>query len=235
MNDKIRKQVVQRKITRLCHFTPSRNLRRILKSPIGLLSADLLRDLNKNFIPTDTKRWDRHTDHICCSIQYPNPWYFKEAVGRGNVSLDWVVLLLCPSYLWMDGTLFCDTNAATEKGGRIRAGLKGFKALFADEVAVSGRAEFRTRASKPDCVPTDGQAEVLIPHLVRRDTIIGLVVRSKKQAKRELKRLEKRNLPALKTLVAPDLFCPRKLSQMLRSGELPKERVYCPGDEHARS
>lgn len=226
MNRKIRKQVMKRKITRLCHFTPSRNLRRILRSPVGLLSTELLRDLNKRFIPTDTKRWDRHTDHICCSVQYPNSFYFKEAVGRGNLSHDWVVLLLCPSYLWMEGTLFCDTNAATEKGGRIRAGLKGFNALFADEVAVPGRAAHRTRASKPDCVPTDGQAEVLIPHLVRRDTIIGLVVRSKKQAKRELKRLEKRNLPALKTLVAPDLFRPHELNSILRSGKLPKETVY---------
>lgn len=234
MNHKIRKQVVQRKITRLCHFTPSRNLRRIFKSPIGLLSTDLLRDLNKKFVLTDTKRLDGHRDHVCCSVQYPNSWYLQKATERGDCTSDWVVLLLCPSYLWMEGTLFCDTNAATEKGGRIRAGLKGFKALFADEVAVPGRAAHRTRASKPDCVPTDGQAEVLIPHLVRRDTIIGLVVRSKKQAKRELKRLEKRNLPALKTLVAPDLFRPNELNSMLESGKLPKETVYCLGDDHAR-
>lgn len=233
MNHMIRKQVVRRKITRLCHFTQSRNLRRILKSRSGLLSTELLRDLEKKFIPTDTKRLDRHADHVCCSVQYPNSWYLRRATERDNRTGDWVVLLLCPSHLWMDGTKFSNTNAAAERGGRVRTGLKGFKALFADEVAAPSQSVRYTRAGKPDCVPTDDQAEILIPHRVRRDAIIGLVVRSEEQAKRELKRLKKRNLPTLKTLVAPDLFRPRKLSQILRSGKSPKEKVYCQGSEDA--
>ena len=233
MNHKIRKQVVKRKITRLCHFTQSRNLRRILKSRSGLLSTELLRDLEKKYSPTDTKRLDRHTNHVCCSIQYPNCWYLRKATERDDRTGDWVVLLLCPSHLWMDGTKFCDTNAAVECGGRVRTGLKGFKGLFADEVAVPGQSAIYTRASKLACVPTDDQAEVLIPHRVRRDTITGLVVRSADLAERELKRLKKRNLPTLKTLIAPTLFRPNELSQILRSGKSPEEIVYCEGSEDA--
>ena len=88
-------------------------------------------------------------------------------------------------------------------------------------------------ASKPACVPTDDQSKDLIPHRVRRNTIIGLVVRNEKQAKRELKRLKKRNLLTLKTLIEPPLFRPRESSQMLRSGKSPEEIVYCEGSEDA--
>lgn len=225
MKRKIRKQVLKRKITRLCHFTPSRNLRRILKSPQGLLSTDQLRRLNKKFIPTDIKRLDCHTDHVCCSVQYPNSWYLRKVAERQDSIVDWVVLLLCPSYLWKDGTKFCDKNAAAESGGRVRPGLKGFNALFADQVP-SGETEFYTRDSKPLCVPTDDQAEVLIPDHVDRDAIMGLVFPSNAQAKREFNRLKKRKLPTLRTFIAPTLFCPQELSRMLRSGQLPKETVY---------
>ena len=226
MKRKIRKQVLKRKITRLCHFTPSRNLRRILKCPQGLLSTDQLRRLNKKFIPTDIKRLDGHTDHVCCSVQYPNSWYLRQVAERQDSIVDWVVLLLCPSYLWQDGTKFCDKNAAAGSGRRVRPGRKGFSALFADEVAATSGAEFYTRGSKPSCVPTNDQAQVLIPDHVDRDAITGLVFSSITQATRELTRLKKRKLPTPRTLIAPTLFCPRELSRMLRSGQLPKETVY---------
>ena len=225
MKRKIRKQVLKRKITRLCHFTPSRNLRRILKCPQGLLSTDQLRRLNKKFIPTDIKRLDGHTDHVCCSVQYPNSWYLRQVAERQDSIVDWVVLLLCPSYLWQDGTKFCDKNAAAGSGRRVRTGRKGFNALFADQVP-DGETGFYTRDSKPLCVPTDDQAEVLIPDHVDRDAIVGLVFPSNAQAKRELTRLKKRKLPTPRTLIAPTLFRPEPLSRTLRSGRLPKETVY---------
>ena len=221
----IRKQVEDRGITRLCHFTSSRNLPHILRSPGGLLSTKQLDKTKKVFNPTDTSRWDGYPDHVCCSIQYPNGWYLSKAVGRERLFRDWVVLLLRPSYLWMDGTKFCVTNAATQSGELVHAGLESFDALFADEV-IGQRGTIYTRGRKLDSVPTDDQAEVLIPDRVDRGGIIGLVVSSETQAQRESVRLEMVDLTMPRTFVAPTLFDPKKLSRALRSGRSPDETVY---------
>lgn len=228
----IRKQVEGRGITRLCHFTPSRNLPHILRSRGGLFPTQQLEELEKVFNPTDTTRWDGYRDHVCCSIQYPNGWYLRQAVGREKLFRDWVVLLLRPSYLWMDGTKFCVTNAAYRRGELVRAGLEAFEALFADEV-VGRQGTIYTRSCKPAHLPTDDQAEVLIPDHVDRDGIIGMVVSSEPQAQRESVRLKMLNLTVPRTLVAPTLFDPDELSPTLRSGRLPDETVYDKEDEDA--
>lgn len=228
----IRKQVQERGIGRLCHFTQSRSLPHILRSPGGLLPTQQLAEAKKVFNPTDTSRWDGYRDHVCCSIQYPNGWYLKEAVGREKLFRDWVVLLVSPSYLWMDGTKFCVTNAAVRRGQLVRAGLESFKALFADEV-IGRRGKIYTRGRKPAYLPTNDQAEVLIPGRIDLDAIIGLVVSSETQAQQESVRLKMLNLTRPKTLVAPTLFDPQGLSQMLRSGQQPEERVYDEEDKDA--
>ena len=227
----IRKESTARGITRLCHFTQSRHLPQIIEPPGGLLSTKRLGEMNRPFTPTDTVRRDGHPDHVCCSVQYPNGWYLRKAVGREQLFRDWVVLLLHPSYLWMDGTKFCDTNAATEMGRRIQAGIDAFNSLFADEVRIHGRCSTRDR--KPACVPTDDQAEVLIPDQVDRDAIIGLIVSSETQAQRESVRLDLLGLPMPRTLIAPVLYDPKELTRMLRSGRLPDETVYYQGSEDA--
>lgn len=221
----IRRQVEERGITRLCHFTQSRNLPHILRSPGGLFPTQQLDEMKKVFNPTDTSRWDGYPDHVCCSIQYPNGWYLNQAVGREKLFRDWVVLLLRPSYLWMDGTKFCVTNAAFRRGALVRAGLESFKALFADEV-TGRRGIIYARGCKPANLPTDDQAEVLIPDHVDRDGIIGIVVSSEPQAQRESARLGILDLAVPSTLVAPTLFDPHELSSAIGSGRLPDETVY---------
>lgn len=221
----IRKQVQERGIGRLCHFTQSRSLPHILRSPGGLLPTQQLAETKKVFNPTDTGRWDGYRDHVCCSIQYPNGWYLRQAVGREKLFRDWVVLLVSPSYLWMDGTKFCVTNAASRSGQLVGAGLESFKAVFGDEV-IGHRGTVYTRGRKPASLPTDDQAEVLIPGHVDRDGIIGLVVSSETQAQRESARLKILGLTVPSTLVAPTLFDAKELSRELRSGRLPDETVY---------
>ena len=70
-------------ITRLCHFTPARNLAHIASDSRGLLASRHLQgDETSIFNPTDKARLDGYTDHVCCSIQYPNAWYFRRARGE---------------------------------------------------------------------------------------------------------------------------------------------------------
>ena len=69
----IRQVATKREITRLCHFTPSRNLVHIATGLEGILSTKHLTDDEKAvFNPTDILRIDGFKDHVCCSLEFPN-------------------------------------------------------------------------------------------------------------------------------------------------------------------
>lgn len=79
-------------VTRLCHFTRFQSLTSILSSENGIIASKLIQKDVKNV--TDNKRLDGKTDHICCTIEYPNSWYFQTARKNNNdkIFIDWVVL-----------------------------------------------------------------------------------------------------------------------------------------------
>ena len=230
MMEKIRTEAMRRGITRLCHFTPSRNLGHITNNPRGILASRHLAENEKEvFNPTDSVRLDGFPDHVCCSIQYPNAWYFRKAREQERLFEDWVVLLIDPHYLWHIGTKFCPRNAAAAHGRLVDDGADAFEALFGE--TIEGQRTFRRRPQHLASLPTDEQAEVLIPDRVERRDVIGIVVCDEAQAKRELARLKilGRRSPLL--TIAPDFFEPYRLSRLLRIGQMPVEHEH-PRGEH---
>lgn len=224
----IRNEVERREISRLCHFTPSRNLGHIMDDPRGILaSVHLNSDEKAVFNPTDSERLDGYPNHVSCSIQYPNSWYFKEARKREKLYRDWVVLLINSRYLWQVGTKFSHCNAATEGGRLIGVGIEKFNAMF--EQTVEGTRTFTRSPLHPPFLPTDQQAEVLIPDQVLKKDVIGIAVENEAQARRELARLNQLGVSLPTTVIVPEFFQPNKLSQLLRSGLTPIERVYLEG------
>jgi hypothetical protein len=229
----IRDIVMQRRITRLCHFTPSRNLVHIATDPQGILASVHLKENEKAiFNPTDVTRLDGYPDHVSCSIQYPNAWYFRKARDKDHLFRDWVVLLIKPHHLWMSETKFCARNASANLGGDVCEGLKGFMALFAENVVGAYGQTFTRSLSHPSWLPTDEQAEVLIPDRVEREDVLGIVVLDESQAKREIVRLRQLNERVPRIVVAPTFYDAKELSKVIRSGTIPTEREYYPGDEH---
>lgn len=141
----------QRGITRLCHFTPSRNLGHILTDSCGVLATQHLKDDERAVLnPTDLERFDGHPGHVCCSIQYPNAWYFKKARGKEHLFLDWVVLFVEPHHLWTPAAKFCPFNAAAGSGRYLRDGVDGLEALFDDSIEdTQGRTYRRGKRRTP--------------------------------------------------------------------------------------
>jgi hypothetical protein len=78
----IRQECASRGITRICHFTQSRNLAHIFDDPLGLCSTRTLQEHDLPHNPTDTERFDGRNDLICCSIEYPNTYYFIKVRER---------------------------------------------------------------------------------------------------------------------------------------------------------
>jgi hypothetical protein len=233
MNEAIHASAMARGIKRLCHFTPSRNLVHIATQRQGVLATQHLRDDEKAVLnPTDLERLDGYPDHVCCSIQYPNAWYFRKAQEKERLFPDWVVLLIAAQYLWLPGTKFCPRNAAANHGRNVRGGAEAFEALFAP--VVEGASTFRRSDSHPQWLPTDEQAEVLIPDRIQREDVLGIVVRDESQAKREAGRLEQLDEPVPRLFIAPMFFSAKQLSGSLRNGDLPTELEYdLGGDTHA--
>ena len=158
------------------------------------------------------------------SVQYPNAWYFKKARKQEQLFPDWVVLLIEAHYLWQVGVKFCPRNAAAEYGTLIDEGAQAFEALFAETVV--GTRQFRRGPGRPLFLPTDEQAEVLVPDCVPWRDVVGIAVRDEGQAKREIarQRILRRNFPSI--VIAPEFFDPDQLSSMLRVGNLPLEREH---------
>lgn len=225
MIDAIRVRATEWEIDRLCHFTQSRNLAHIATDRTGILSTARLEAERRAFNRTDRERFDGFTDHVSCSIQYPNVWYFNAARGKEPLFQDWVVLLIRPHYLWAPGTKFCPRNAAAGRGEDVAEGLEAFESLYAPRVQGAGGRRFRRLPGHPSWLPTDEQAEVLIPDHVDRDDLLGVVVANEKQGWLEAARLAHLGAEIPRIYVAPDFFDPRKLSTKIRNGELPEEML----------
>jgi hypothetical protein len=227
----IKKQVELRGITRLCHFTPSRNLVHIATDSVGLLASKYLEEAEQVVMnPTDRLRLDGFADHVCCSIQYPNAWYFEKAKAPQRLFRDWVVLFIRPEYLWRRGTKFCCRNAAANFGRGVAEGAEAFEALFAPAVVgASGVTRTRTDAH-PAWLPTDEQAEVLIPDAVSRGDVLAIAVFDESQARRERSRLRQLEQRVPPLIVAPTIFQAKGLSSRLRSGLAIEECEFVEGE-----
>jgi hypothetical protein len=217
------KEICERGITRLCHFTRSIKVLHILRSEDGIKAVDFIED--DIYDANDELRLDGKTNFVNCSIQYPNYWYWKQVKDKNPLFKDWVILYINPTILLLETTEFCFTNAAFKNGVCIKKGYDSFKELFAN--TVHGKRIQRRTPNMLHCCPTDDQAEVLVYKNISRKDIIGVAVESKEQAKREYRRWYKtlNDIPKLDIIIAPDLFN-KQWSNKVRQGKVPLEFKY---------
>ena len=174
-------------IRRLCHFTRLSSLRAMVKDRCIKPSIELLPEQ-----VNDEERYDQRRGHVCCSIMFPNVFLLNE---HARDMSDWCVLLLGRSLLGQPGVLFCPVNAATKSGEFVKPGLAGLESLYGDEVRLGNR-HWRRGPRQPRSVPTDNQAEVLIPGRVPLDAVFEIVVASD-AAERQLQGILRDWPPAL--------------------------------------
>lgn len=234
MNVEIKKEAEERGISRVCHYTPFRNLVHIVTGG-GILSTETLKGQERRaFNQQDLARLDGYPDHISCSIEFPNAWYYrKKANQRGDEAglfRAWVVLGLAPELLWEDGTLFCHRNAAAGGGAYIGSGIECFRGLFADSVEGAGGKTFTRQATRLPACPTDDQAEALVHRRIPLDAVQQIVVHDEEHARLVFVGLrliggEPERFPFV---IAPKFFEPSALSAMIARGERPDEQHWDP-------
>lgn len=231
----IQNECTTRRITRLCHFTQSRNLAHIFDDPYGLCSTRTLQECDMPHNPTDPERLDGRDDLVCCSVQYPNVFYFDRVRNKEPFFKDWVVLFIDPKYLWASETNFCPRNAAAGCGRYIAQGYQTFQSLFANSVNGAGDRIFNRQTTRLIGSPTDIQAEVLVKDPIPLESIIGIVVESNEQAQREICRFDLQGISIYKEkdiYVVPQFFNKSILPNMIQRGIRVKETLYSNGGYH---
>ena len=217
IDEEIRDLVIEKGITRLCHFTQSRNLAHIFGDGLGICSTYELKKEKLPYNETDEVRYDRHPELICCSIEFPNVYYFATSRSRVQLFEDWAVLLIDPKYIYRKDTLYCPCNAAKGKGAYLCSGAEGFESLY--DLHPRG-SNFPRSAKRMEAAPTDVQAEVLVDGPIALEDIIGVVFFDIEQARRELLRLElmQAKLPErCKIYISEDFYDKENLDTKIRN------------------
>ena len=204
----------------------------IFDDPYGLYSTKTLRDNDMPHNPTDSSRYDGRDDLVCCSIEYPNTYYFAKVREHDRLFKDWVVLYIDLSFLWHPQTEFCPCNSARKCGFYIKTGLQGFLSLFA---LTSPGINFTRNTRHLPAAPTDIQAEVLVADPIPLESIIGVVVQDDAQAQREIYRLRLQGISLDKPIyVVPEFFNRKTVSQSIQDGSRITETLYNDGGRHGR-
>lgn len=191
----IEEYAAKRGIKNLLHFTRESNLDSILQR--GLITRDVLaKEGYASF--NDNVRAD-YTNAVCLTIGFPNykMWY---GLKQENQGVDWVIVAVAPSALWMLPCAFCTANAALGSVAAIplaqRQTLAAFQAMYAD---VPGKE--RVKLGIAESFTTNPQAEVLMLQGVPRNYIFGLVASSVAQETRL-----KAKYPGLQIFMKPVYF-----------------------------
>lgn len=178
------KDIEERGIEYLIHFTPAINLLSIFEQG-KLLSRTLLEqfDIDQTDIFdyvefTDNIRFD-DKNYINLSIQHPNSFLFNRFRQKtaNETHIFWCVLKIDKKYIYQTETLFSITNAANSFNKRnigVTGDITKFQMLFSNslEVVTSYNSKTVSRNDLPAKYPTDEQAEVLVKNEILVSDII---------------------------------------------------------------
>ena len=164
-----KKEISDRGIEHLIHFTPTINLLSIFEQgkilSRALLEKNEIDDTLLDFIEfLDNIRFD-DKNYINLSLSSPNFFLFNRFRERTQDKpyINWCVLKINPKYIYKTDTLFSVTNAASSIA-KYTYGISGdiqkFRKLF--ENGVMSKVGNLQRTNLKSKYPTDVQAEVLV-------------------------------------------------------------------------
>lgn len=175
------KEIADRGVEHLIHFTPTINLLSIFEQG-KLLSRALLEQNNiddtlLDFIEfLDSIRFD-DKNYINLSISSPNYFLFKRFRERTQDKpyINWCVLKINPKYIYQAETLFSVTNAASsiaKNTYRITDDIQKFRKIF--ENGITSKVGALQRGTLKPKYPTDVQAEVLVKNEIAISDILQI-------------------------------------------------------------
>lgn len=187
-----KKEISDRGIEHLIHFTPTINLLSIFEQG-KLLSRALLEkfDIDQTDIFdyiefTDDIRFDDKS-FMNLSVQHPNSFLFNRfrEKTKNDVHINWCVLKIDKKYIYKTDTLFSVTNAANshnKRNVRVTGDIGKFQMMFANSLQIVTSYNSRTisRNGLKTKYPTDEQAEVLVKNEISISDILQVCFKDEK-------------------------------------------------------
>jgi hypothetical protein len=160
------------KIPCLMHFTRLANLPSIMNH--GLYPIGRAHEIGAIPQINDQLRLDGRLNGISLSIAFPNHRMFWR-LQQENEGVEWVVLGIHASVLWLKDCAFCRHNAADARiSNQPLTALKTPQAFAGMFEEIDGITQRQTQNLKP-YDPTDVQAEVLVFDTIEPNFIIGAI------------------------------------------------------------
>ncbi len=218
--------LIAKGVTRLCHFTKTRSFVHIISSSDGILATGYIKPDVKD--QNDLDRFDGKLDYVCCSIEYPNSWYWKKVKSRdtNEIFREWIILCIDPEIVKHQNIKFCPCNAAYYHGRYIKGNVEAFPELFKTDLTVGIKNRHRP-PKMLSCCPTDDQAEVLVFSNVPLRYITKIIVGSASVAN-NISAILKTCGKEIDIFIAPEV-CDTNWSQAVRDGIRPKEEKFVVG------
>jgi len=187
-----KKEISDRGIEHLIHFTPTINLLSIFEQS-KLLSRALLEqfDIEQTDILdyiefTDDIRFDDKS-FINLSVQHPNSFLFNRfrEKTKNDVHVNWCVLKIDKKYIYQTDTLFSVTNAANshnKRNVRVTGDINKFQMMFANslQIVTSYNSKNVSRNGLKSKYPTDEQAEILVKNEIAISDILEVCFKDEK-------------------------------------------------------
>ncbi|MBL8459519.1 MAG: DUF4433 domain-containing protein [Zoogloea sp.] len=122
----------------------------------------------------DQYRFDGHRNSTSVSIGFPNcQMLYKYRMA--DAAVDWSILVLHPSILWVKNCAFCRHNAADGRiSGQLLANLmtpQAFQGMYEEIEGLTTREEQKLKPYDP----TDVQAEVLVFDVIEPQYVAGVI------------------------------------------------------------
>jgi len=180
------KEIEERGIEYLIHFTPTLNLYSILEQK-QLMSRSILESLDidqydiLDYVQfTDNVRYDDKR-YINLSVSSPNTFLFSKFMDKtaNDMTINWCVLKINPKHIYDSGTLFSVTNAASSAAKNqygISGDIEKFRMLFEERLSFNTFNGTRNivRGGILKKYPTDIQSEVLVKETIPSSSIISV-------------------------------------------------------------
>lgn len=215
--------LLNRGVTRLCHFTKIQSLTHILLTPDGILATSKINSESLNRV--DPVRADGKTDYVCCSIEYPNSWYLDKAKNRDDSAIfrEWAIMYIDIEILKHRDVKVSEGNAAKMNGIYICDGNdKNGEHLFDNK--VNSYAYPRT-SQMLMCCPTNAQSEVMVKDGIPRDYIKGIAVGDEETAKIVYAMRKTLGVENISIFIAPEVLN-KNWRNYVQQGKRPEEVQY---------
>ena len=213
------KEIYERGIEYLVHFTPTINLFSILENQ-ELMSRAKLESLDIEQFDildyvrfTDDFRYD-NKNYINLSLSGPNKFLFSRfrQKTKDDFTINWCVLKIDPKHIYDKNSLFSVTNAASNAAKRqfgISGDIRKFKMLFEEQLNINTSKGVRplTRKSVHPKYPTDVQAEILVRDTIPSESIMEVCFESEEklaEAKAAMSAFDTSNFVVDKEIFSPN-------------------------------